>query len=100
MRISSAEVQRVLGAYVERAHSRRGPESGAAIGRQDRVEISSRSATFAKAMLEYTRQPEVREERVAEIRGRIQAGTYRLTDEMIAERMLLGSRLEPGKGKS
>ena len=51
-------------------------------------EISSRAKDFAKAREVAASAPDVREEKVAELKRRIQSGMYKVDADAIADRMI------------
>lgn len=59
----------------------------------DRVEISSDAAVLAKGMETIKSTPDVRADKVAELKKAIQAGTYKMDAAKIAEKMI-GSSIE------
>jgi flagellar biosynthesis anti-sigma factor FlgM len=54
----------------------------------DSVEISDRSRELARARQAVESAPEVRSEKVASIRKRIEDGTYSVSPELLARKML------------
>ena len=60
-------------------------------GSGDKVRLSDRSREIARAREGVDAAPEVRSEKVEEIKARLAAGTYDVNAEMIAEKMLMGS---------
>lgn len=54
----------------------------------DRVDISSRSREIAELMAKIEKIPDLREERIKEIREAIQAGSYEIDPRRIAEKIL------------
>ena len=53
-----------------------------------KAEISAKSREFSQAKAVATQTPDVREDRVAELKKKIAEGSYRIDDEAIAERMV------------
>lgn len=79
------------------ANPRRGAEDGAARPAEtggDRVELSPRARRFQEARRIAAGQPEIRSDRVNEIRDRIAAGNFRVDGERIALRMLAESLMD------
>ena len=69
------------------------PESAAAGAGQtspssSRAEISSKSREFAQAKSVADGTPDVREEKIAELKRRIAAGQYKVDNDAIADRMV------------
>lgn len=54
----------------------------------DRVELSDRARSLYAAKEALSRLPEIRQDRVESLKKAIQAGTYRVSGEQLAERML------------
>ena len=108
MIISRHQVLNVLKAYGLQppAAAGSGVESGAAAGSarrapgRDRVELSA-EATAVRRFTELARQlPDVRADRVEEIRQRLAGGEYRVDPHAVAERMLyrlLADRAQEGR---
>ncbi|MBI2941537.1 MAG: flagellar biosynthesis anti-sigma factor FlgM [Chloroflexi bacterium] len=70
-------------------------EQGAAPTRGDSVSLSPQLRELRRILHVIRRLPDVREERVAQLRQQIADGTYRINDEQIA-RALAGGRPRPG----
>lgn len=62
-------------------------EAGKA-GKTDQLNISSSAREFQVAMEEVKKQPEIREQKVAELRQQIEAGTYKVDAKKIADKMM------------
>ena len=60
----------------------------------DVVQLSSRSRMIARARELASQAPEVREERVNDLRNRINAGTYNVSGQVVADSMLKKSITE------
>lgn len=59
----------------------------------DQLNISSGARDFQLAMAEVKNKPEIREEKVAEIKKQIEAGTYEVNPKKIAEKMMQGANI-------
>ena len=57
----------------------------------DTVEISDRSRELARARQAVDAAPDVRADRVAELKKRIEDGTYSVSPELLARKLLEGS---------
>ena len=57
-------------------------------GAEDKVQLSDRSREIARVQEMVRTSPEVRSEKVAEIRARIQAGTYDVSAHKVADALL------------
>lgn len=64
----------------------------------DRVELSPRARRFQEARRIASESPEIRADRVAEVRDRMAAGTFRVEGERIALRMLGESLMDEVDG--
>ena len=60
----------------------------------DSLEISDRSRELARARQAVDAAPDVRADRVAEIKKRIEDGTYSVSPELLAHKLLEGSDAE------
>jgi negative regulator of flagellin synthesis FlgM len=69
---------------------RRGLPTEATSASSDKVEISERSRELSRALDEVNSTPEVRAERVAELKAKIEAGTYNVSAEDVAQSLLGG----------
>lgn len=64
------------------------PTEGAPAASGDRVSLSPQARELIEARRALEAIPDVREDKVAEIRERIAAGTYRIDAEAIADKMI------------
>ena len=55
---------------------------------RDKVELSSEAKDFASIYRKALESPDIREEKIADIKARIDAGTYSVKGEDIAEKMM------------
>lgn len=62
--------------------------SGAQIEGSARTDISSKAREFSKAKEVASAAPDVREERIAELKRRIQSGSYQMDPGAIADKMV------------
>ncbi len=67
--------------------TRRAARGGAAGRRTDEVALSANAQSFARVMEAVQQQPEVRADRVAAVRARIENGTYGIDAQVIAQRL-------------
>lgn len=65
-----------------------GLDASRATGPADQLELSGRAEEIRAARAALADTPEVRAQRVAELRARVEAGTYRVDPEKVAERIL------------
>lgn len=65
-------------------------ESGASqgMGGADQLELSNRAEEMKAARAALAETPEVRAQRVAELKAQVQAGTYQVDPDKVAERIL------------
>ncbi|MCL2617196.1 MAG: flagellar biosynthesis anti-sigma factor FlgM [Defluviitaleaceae bacterium] len=63
-------------------------DAGIGEGRRDSLAVSSSARSFTAAMQAIANAPDVREELVADIRARIDNGTYAVDAAKIADRLL------------
>jgi negative regulator of flagellin synthesis FlgM len=80
------------GGHVESLRSK-GGESAAAAGRTEenadaKADISARGREFARVKEAATKAPDVREEKIAELKRRIAAGKYHVDADAVADRMV------------
>lgn len=54
----------------------------------DKLELSDKAKEFQIAMRAFKNLPEVREEKVKELKGKIQQGTYNVSGKEIADKMI------------
>lgn len=66
-------------------------ESERTQGPTDSVEISSRSRELARARQAVEDAPDVRADKIAEIKRRIEDGTYSVSPHLLAQKLLEGS---------
>lgn len=90
MKIVGSQIQQMIGTYEKRAA--RAGETGPVAGPADAVSLSTRGEEILKARQAYDALPEVREDRVAQIRQRLTDGTYTLDNEQIARAIADGAR--------
>jgi flagellar biosynthesis anti-sigma factor FlgM len=90
MKINPQHLQSVVGVYIK-ASGKSDPVSGPRALPQDEVSLSDRAGEVSRARQSYDSLPDVRAARVADLRARIQNGTYTLSDDQIAEAMLGGN---------
>jgi flagellar biosynthesis anti-sigma factor FlgM len=89
LRISGAEFERII-AVPDSARVRRpeGAEPPKAAQKPDTAEFSAQAQEIAKVKDLLAEIQDVREDRVKELSGKIASGTYKVSNEEIAEMML------------
>jgi flagellar biosynthesis anti-sigma factor FlgM len=89
--VSRSDVSKTGGAH-KAAHGKKTDGAGAAAqGRSAegaKAEISSRGKEMATAKAAAASASDVREDRIAELKRRIQAGTYKVDADKVADRMV------------
>lgn len=90
MIISKTQVQNLLKIYGQDNNRNRVGQSSAAQGtvKKDQLAISDESRIKQKAMQAIKQEPEIRTDRVDELRESISAGTYTLSEDEVAEKMI------------
>jgi flagellar biosynthesis anti-sigma factor FlgM len=86
-RIGRSSVGRVTSEGIQRAQPTQ-PDPAASVGGVDQVMLSQRAQEVQRARAALAETPEIRQERVAELRAKIEAGTYRVDPDKVAERIL------------
>jgi len=86
--IGRSNVGRVTGQEVEGAGPLRDVASTRATGGPDQLALSSRAEEIKAARAALAQAPEVRAERVAELKAQVESGTYRVDPDKVAERIL------------
>ena len=85
--IGRSSAGRVTGSGVEGTTPLREAAAAPAAG-ADQLELSSRAEEIRTARAALAQTPEVRAEKVAELKAQIEAGTYRVDSDKVAERIL------------
>ncbi|MFW5868652.1 MAG: flagellar biosynthesis anti-sigma factor FlgM [Armatimonadota bacterium] len=86
--IGRGNVGRVNGEGVEAAKPVRESAASQGAGGTDQLALSSRAEEIRMARAALAEAPEVRAERVAELKAQVEAGTYRVDPDTVAERIL------------
>ncbi|HRE25726.1 MAG TPA: flagellar biosynthesis anti-sigma factor FlgM [Anaerolineales bacterium] len=83
------DIQRIEQVRAVRATQPTAPtQASGAVSGPDQAQFSNRGIELAKARTALSAVPEVREDRVAELRSQIQAGTYQVPVEALAEKLM------------
>lgn len=72
----------------EAARSARQADTKRADDRRDQLQLSDQAQMLAKAQAVLADQPEVRTEKVTEIKQAVEAGTYQVPHESLARRLM------------
>ncbi|MDI6799682.1 MAG: flagellar biosynthesis anti-sigma factor FlgM [Actinomycetota bacterium] len=104
MKISDNQIEKVLQSYVkqlaeaqkEAASSQASPKEAEGKKNEpaDTVTIAEKSRELAKAMDAYKKLPNVREEKVKEVKDLIDSGNYDVSSSEIAEKMIYRSIID------
>ena len=62
--------------------------SAAAVKPEEKVDLSTRAKEIQQAKVEVSKLPDVREEKVQEIKTQVEKGTYNVSGEQIANKMV------------
>ena len=62
--------------------------NSATVKPEEKVELSTMAREIQQAKVEVSRLPDVREEKVQEIKAQVEKGTYNVSGEKIAEKMV------------
>lgn len=62
--------------------------SAAAVKPEEKVDLSTRAKEIQQAKVEVSKAPDVREEKVQEIKSQVEQGTYNVSGEQIANKMV------------
>jgi negative regulator of flagellin synthesis FlgM len=100
MRISSAYVQQVLSAYLNKVEPGKPvePPSASSEVKADAVNLSPEARLVALAHQILSKMPEVRAEKVTALRQQVESGQYRIDSDRIASKVveaLRARRSEP-----
>ncbi len=76
------------------SQSRDGRQVSGAATPEERVTLSERAKEIQQARQALSELPDVREEKVAELKARIEDGTYRVDGEKVAEKIVGESLLD------
>jgi negative regulator of flagellin synthesis FlgM len=87
-RIGRGKVGRVAGESVEAAKPVQESAVSRGTGGTDQLALSSRAEEIRMARAALAEAPQVRAERVAELKAQIEAGTYTVDADKVAERIL------------
>lgn len=73
---------------IYKTNSKMNTQKTSSVSAKDRVEISSFGKAYQVAKNAVANAPDVREDRVAELKARIQNGTYEVSSECFADKLL------------
>jgi negative regulator of flagellin synthesis FlgM len=90
MMISKSQIQSIIKAYsTQRIEEKTKKEKPRNIKTdKDRVELSTEARFYQLALSEIKRAPEIRKEKVEALKAQISKGTYSVSGEKVAEKLL------------
>lgn len=86
MRVQGPNLTKLLRTYLKQQKVKKSPETN--LSPEDQFEISEESKLLSAALQELKKMPEIRQERVEQIKAQIKARTYNVSAEKVAEKML------------
>ena len=87
MKIHNNSINKVLNMYNNQVNTNKANKSQEG-KKADQLNISPEARDFQLAMKQVKNQPEIRTEKVEEIKKQIQAGTYKVDAKAISEKMM------------
>ena len=98
MEINSTNPLIVLNKNMQRLESpqkaEKSVQSGGALPESDRLDLSARSREISRFNELIQSTPDIREERVEQVRRELESGTYNVKAEKIAEKIIGGNLLD------
>ncbi|MBS4026236.1 MAG: flagellar biosynthesis anti-sigma factor FlgM [Clostridia bacterium] len=98
MKISPGQVNGVLNSYRQQIRSddkaKGSQDFKASLNQSDRTQLSEEARLHQVAMKALKNMPDVREDRVAELKKAIESGSYQVSGKEIAEKMLERSAID------
>ena len=88
--IAGARTQRAEAQPAKQPEAQTAQAAGGAAGPAATVQLSSRSRELHGALAQVTAAPDVREDKVADVRRRLESGTYVIDPTRIARSILTG----------
>lgn len=86
MKIYNSQIQKAYKVYTNNNKVKK-TNGVSKLGKKDQLQLSSRAVDFQHAMNAYKELPEIREEKVAEIKNRIEKGTYKVDMTKIVDKI-------------
>ena len=87
MKIFNNNIQKVLNAYNKNTNTKKVKESNR-FSKKDEFSISKEAKEIQRAMKAAKNSPDIRKEKIQEIRERINSGNYNVDAKKIAEKMI------------
>jgi flagellar biosynthesis anti-sigma factor FlgM len=88
MRINGTHLIQAVGTYMKQV-KKQDPTAQVNLDKTDQVSVSRQAGDILKTRRLYDKLPEIREDRVAEIKQQYQDGTYQQDDSKVSQQMLL-----------
>ena len=89
MRISNEQAQQIMAAQkLKGAKGAQGPSEVGRVAGADAVSVSSMGQEIGKAMQALSALPDIRADRVAELKAKIDSGEYQVSGRDVAESLL------------
>jgi negative regulator of flagellin synthesis FlgM len=88
MRIDPTSAAHIAAITTRRAAAAQPDQGSAPARRHDAAELSGGAQSARRAHAAAAASPDVRAEKVAEIKARVQAGTYTIDNDALAEKLL------------
>lgn len=92
MKITNNQIQKILKSYNNQQVNKNGVKSSK-LSKKDELSLSSEAKDFQIAMNALKRTPDVRKEKVQEIKRQVETGTYQVDSGKIVERILESTSL-------
>lgn len=89
---NSANIQRMMNVYNNQNVKTQKASSGAKIAKKDELKLSNVAQDFQTVLNAAKEVPEIRQEKVNEIKSQIETGKYKLDAKQIAEKMMSNAR--------
>lgn len=93
MRISNGQVEKILETQLKGAQRSSPGKEASRASRRDSVSLSRQACDVTRAKELAAAAPDAREDKVAQIRERIERGKYRVSPEELADTILSEARL-------
>ena len=84
------DVSRVFGVYNKQNSVNNVKKTNSTVMKKDELSISSAAKDFQTVMAELSKVPEVREDKVSEIKQKLESGNYNVDSKEISQKILQG----------
>lgn len=92
MKITNNQIQKILKSYNNQQVNKNGVKSSK-LSKKDELSLSNEAKDFQIAMNALKKTPDVRKEKVQEIKRQVETGTYQVDSGKIVERILESTSL-------